>query len=348
MAGTGTELLGFSDAQRYLGVSRSTLLRWLESGKVKGYKAGKKWKFRPEELERALVPATPGEEPELGALREPGAEYAARAATDQSVLKELRKDGFLPDTVKGGALDEGLWTGWQDAEQWLWLACVTSTDGARLEKRLPSAGRPASATLTPAAATAVLAAWQDLRQADGGAARMVTLDRLPGRGCEITVLHLPAHIDVLPAWSRLCHDQALDETFAAAVAAGHGDWLVTGPAGRGPAGVAFALAQRLSVQLGGNVTVVTDEDEPTYYWPGALQRYGLEAQGETSGATLQVCSLTYDAAIASRTPSTPAFRVAYCITVGAALPECPGAFHVRMAVEKQQSSCRLEVSGDEK
>jgi excisionase family DNA binding protein len=341
MAGTGTELLGFGDAQRYLGVSRSTLLRWLESGKVTGYKAGKKWKFRPEELERALVPATPGGQPVVGAAHERPVAYEGRTATPQSVVQELRKGGFLPASVEGLALEEGLWATWQDAQQWLWMACVATDKGARLDKRMPDAVAPASAMLSAAGATVILTAWQTWQRDAGKAARPGNVSVLRGGGQTVTVLRLPAHIDVVPAWPEMCRDRKLAAMLQAALDAGHSDWLVMGPAGRAPAAAAYALGRELAGMLGGAVTVVTNEDEPTYYWPGALQRYGMDGSDEAAGATIMVSSLTYEDMMPGRTAGSPAFRIGYCVVAADELPVCPGAIGVQVVRQEGRWACTL-------
>ena len=45
-------LLMSKDAMSYLHVSRSTLYRLMESGRLRGYKAGKNWRFYREDLRR--------------------------------------------------------------------------------------------------------------------------------------------------------------------------------------------------------------------------------------------------------------------------------------------------------
>ena len=47
-------MLDCAGAQRQLGVSRATLVRWLRDGRITGYKAGKQWRFRSEDLNLIL------------------------------------------------------------------------------------------------------------------------------------------------------------------------------------------------------------------------------------------------------------------------------------------------------
>ncbi len=42
----GQELLGLDDAAAALGVSRSTLTRWLAEGRLRGAKVGRQWRFK--------------------------------------------------------------------------------------------------------------------------------------------------------------------------------------------------------------------------------------------------------------------------------------------------------------
>ncbi len=45
-------LLTSKDAMSYLHISRSTLYRLMKSGRLRGYKAGKNWRFYREDLRR--------------------------------------------------------------------------------------------------------------------------------------------------------------------------------------------------------------------------------------------------------------------------------------------------------
>ncbi len=49
---TGQELCGLDEACTTLGVSRSTLTRWLAEGRLRGMKVGRQWRFRRTDLEK--------------------------------------------------------------------------------------------------------------------------------------------------------------------------------------------------------------------------------------------------------------------------------------------------------
>src|SRR5689334_12001065 len=55
------ELLGMDEAIRLLKTTRPTFYRWLRSGKLKGMKAGRQWRFYREEIQRFLT----GDEPQI-------------------------------------------------------------------------------------------------------------------------------------------------------------------------------------------------------------------------------------------------------------------------------------------
>ncbi len=57
----GADLMGMEEAIALLKTTRATFYRWLRGGKIKGFKAGRQWRFERAEIERFLK----GEEPQL-------------------------------------------------------------------------------------------------------------------------------------------------------------------------------------------------------------------------------------------------------------------------------------------
>jgi excisionase family DNA binding protein len=51
-------LLTLKEAMSYLRVSRSTLYRLMESGRLRGYKVGKSWRFHREDLRGCVARET--------------------------------------------------------------------------------------------------------------------------------------------------------------------------------------------------------------------------------------------------------------------------------------------------
>ena len=54
-SGTGGELLTLTQAASYLDISKSTLYRLLDQGRIRGFKVGRQWRFREEDLEAYLT-----------------------------------------------------------------------------------------------------------------------------------------------------------------------------------------------------------------------------------------------------------------------------------------------------
>ncbi len=63
----GKELMSLNEAVDMLGTTRPTFYRWLKSGKIKGMKVGRQWRFRREEIERFLKGQEPVFEPPVSA-----------------------------------------------------------------------------------------------------------------------------------------------------------------------------------------------------------------------------------------------------------------------------------------
>lgn len=51
------DILSLDEAVEFLGTSRPTFYRWLQEGKVKGARLGRKWSFQKSDLEELLQPA---------------------------------------------------------------------------------------------------------------------------------------------------------------------------------------------------------------------------------------------------------------------------------------------------
>lgn len=59
----GTEKwLSVEEIADHLGISKETVYRWLEKGKIPAHRVGKLWKFRPSEVDEWVVNGQAGEE----------------------------------------------------------------------------------------------------------------------------------------------------------------------------------------------------------------------------------------------------------------------------------------------
>jgi len=77
------ETLTLDEAVAYLETSRPTFYRWLQDGKVKGFRVGRKWRFRVQDL---------------AALREPEHAGVARALEEaiEFYRRRLQAKGVAP------------------------------------------------------------------------------------------------------------------------------------------------------------------------------------------------------------------------------------------------------------
>lgn len=59
------EVMGMREASEYMGVSRETLYKYLNEGRIPGFKLGNRWKFKKTVLDRWME-AQSGQESRLG------------------------------------------------------------------------------------------------------------------------------------------------------------------------------------------------------------------------------------------------------------------------------------------
>ena len=288
-------MLDFAGAQRQLGVSRATLVRWLRDGRITGCKAGKQWRFRSEDLN--LI------------LRDGQVAYGTQTSAEST--RALVAAG-LP-LARGAGLTAHTWLAWQDAQQWLWISLSLHGDAAWL--RAAREDTPAQAwQLSVAAARAVLQSWHVWRAGAGMAApRPGVLTEVRGANGELrAVLCLPTHIDALArpdAADRTPATQARPR--AAAVQAE--TWQVCGPACRATVAAAFHLARTRATQRRiSPAEIVIAEAEPTYFWPGALHVYAdARAGAQALPAQLRITNTDRPGPPQCPTLRTPAVSVAY-------------------------------------
>ncbi len=288
-------MLDCAGAQRQLGVSRATLVRWLRDGRITGYKAGKQWRFRSEDLN--LI------------LRDGQLAYGTQTGVEST--RALVAAG-LP-LARGAGLTAHTWLAWQDAQQWLWISLSLHGDEAWLRAAREDA--PAQAwRLSVSTARVVLQSWQVWRAGAGMAApRPGVLTEVRGANGELrAVLCLPTHLDCLP------RTRAADRTPAkqarARAAPGHAEaWQVRGPACRATVAAAFNLARTLAAQRRiSPAEIVITEAEPTYFWPGALHVYGDARAGAPAlPAQLRITHADMPGPPQHLTLRTPAVSVAY-------------------------------------
>jgi excisionase family DNA binding protein len=85
----GDELLTPEEVAERLRVSRPTVYAWLKMGRLRGLRAGKAWRIRPDDLSAFLQPdGTP----------ETTAEQAIRKYSREEILEFLEADQLDPET----------------------------------------------------------------------------------------------------------------------------------------------------------------------------------------------------------------------------------------------------------
>ena len=285
-------LLNFTEAQKQLGVSRSTLLRWLRDKRITGYKAGKKWKFYPDDLNKVLLKESP-------------------SVYVKSDIKELIKLLYplLPETLRSGNVySPDFWCEWQDIDQWIMITLFIKDNSARIEL--------------------IKNRLEDVRHLKIPVSKAIKLNRIweiwsknhvnatprPGKytcltgtnGYKISTLQLPAHIEHvinIPDIPEIIKKKISDKSFC--------DIYVYGPPNRITAFTAYLLLSYLMKKHQMAYTsVFTSENEPTYFFPGALQIYGDILQTH-SGTKFSLTQIEVSDLMQSRGISSPPFRIAY-------------------------------------
>ena len=250
------QLINFTEAQKQLGVSRSTLLRWLKAKRITGYKAGKKWKFYPEDLSKVL-------------LKESPAIYIKNDNKDLiKVLKTL-----LPEKIqKGDIYSPGFWCEWQDISQWVMITLYFKDSYAQIElinNELDNTVKKLKISLSNAAAiNQIWNIWDN--NSVNNPPRSGKYCFISGtNGYKISTLQLPANIKPTTEKNKMSknNENKIDN-------ADFFDVYVYGPPGRQTALTAYSILSKLILKKGIlSPTVLTSEREPTYYIPGALQIY---------------------------------------------------------------------------
>lgn len=84
------DLIGTTEAAKILGINTSTFRRWLTEGRVKGFKVGKKWRFRRGDLRRLL--AGDDSEEDWEALNQELSKVTQSIGHSPSQKKRLKKE----------------------------------------------------------------------------------------------------------------------------------------------------------------------------------------------------------------------------------------------------------------
>ncbi len=267
------QLLNFTEAQKMLGVSRSTLLRWLKSKKISGYKAGKKWKFYRRDLSKIIVKEKP-------------AVYSASEKKTYKILKPL-----LPAALKiENIFSQNFWCEWQDAEEWLYISIIADNMKARIQT---SSGT--SVNLPVSSAREITSVWESWSSASSRPSKFSVIT--DGKNFKISTFQLPAKIERSAPTSL--SKKILMKSYC--------DIYISSPPSRSGARRAYSILLQL---IGQTSSVFTNEFEPTYFLPGALQFYDIQSRSAI-GFDCSLVQLSPAAALPARCASSPRFRIAY-------------------------------------
>jgi excisionase family DNA binding protein len=251
-----TRNLSFDEAMAHLGVSRSTLYRWTQTGKVPASKVGRQWRFSAEEL-AAFVDG--------GVQREALHRKLAELASFLTGRDLRGKDAgeMAAETAEGTARNV--------AEAIIWHAHDRGASdvhlqprrgGVRLAYRIQS-GLEEVCMLEPGVADAVYQAWVSAGKPFGrGDGMRLFLSRPEPQAGGVTEVqaNLQAAETVLgrrvamrlftPAclagFERVCEDPEQRKVLEGYLAASHGLVLISGAAGSGKTTTALACARYLA------------------------------------------------------------------------------------------------------
>jgi len=285
------QLINFTDAQKQLGVSRSTLLRWLKSKRITGYKAGKKWKFYPADLNKVLLKEsltvyTPGDNKELQKLLSP----------------------ILPEKLKyRNIYSTEFWCEWQDITQWLMITIHIKANTAEVE--LMQHSHATECIKIPVSkAEKIIKIWEIWKENNESyPARPGKYNSISGtNGYKISTLQLPANLSKISGTYEL--PRKAENKIAVA---DYCDIYIYGPPDRQTAFAGYSILSKLLLEKGiAHSSILTSEIEPTYFLPGALQVYDNNPK-VFPGVKFCLLQVEESDLMTSRGISTPPYRIAY-------------------------------------
>jgi len=286
-------LINFTEAQKQLGISRSTLLRWLKSKRITGYKAGKKWKFYPDDLSKILLKERP----------------SVYTIDDSKELLKLLTP-LLPEKLKcKNIYSPDLWCEWQDITLWTMIAIHIKGNGAQIDLIENKPERSSKHLKIPVSkAEKIIGIWRTWDKKSE-----ITPPR-PGKysftsgtnGYKISTLQLPVNFKIFLEtykFSKKIENKINDIN--------HCDIYIYGTPERKTAFTAYSILSKLiSKKAIPYVSVLTSEKEPTYFLSGALQIYD-DNPDFFPGTQFSLVQIEELDLMPPRGISTPPFRIAY-------------------------------------
>jgi len=288
------QLINFTEAQKHLGVSRSTLLRWLKSKRISGYKAGKKWKFYTADLNKVLLKESP----------------VAYTTNDRKELLKLLSP-LLPEKIKcKDVYSSFFWCEWQDITQWLMITIHSKGSDAQI---MLTQNKPENLSkhlkIPVSKAEKIDKIWESWSvSSEITPPRPGKYDFVSGtNGHRISSLQLPANFskDIHETYklSKKAENKIASATYC--------DIYVYGQPDRHTAFTAYSiLSKLLSEKEIAHPSVLTSERVPTYFLPEALQIYDDNPKF-FPGAKFCLIQIEESDLMPPRGISTPPYRIAY-------------------------------------
>ena len=285
-------LLNFTEAQKQLGISRSTLLRWLKDKRITGYKAGKKWKFYPADLAKVVLKESP----------------AVYTKSDSKELLKLLNPLFTEKIKCRDIYSPDFWCEWQDIDQWAMITIHIKGNSARIEliqNRLKDSVKHLNIPVSKA--VKINRIWEIWGDNDSNPPqRPGKYSCISGNGYKISTLQISAHI------KHTLYRQIISKKIETKITnSSYCDIYIYGPPDRHiPLAAYLILSKLIEKNKAKHTSVLTTENEPTYFLPGALQIYGKTSQ-IFIGTQFYLAQIESSDLLPPRGISSPLFRIAY-------------------------------------
>jgi excisionase family DNA binding protein len=296
---SGADLLTIDQAIDLLKTSRPTFYRWLRSGKLKGTKAGRQWRFRRDDIERFLA----GQGPRIELTADISPFVAQLEARLKSLGQTIEPGGELSELERAARLMIRLGLAMRAAD--IHLAPHMNEQGdhavASLRYRVDGVLHPVAeldrSLLAPVVDQFKSMAGCDLnvrerpqdgrtmiRFQDGGELVDLRLNFLPCALGESFTARILDRSAVIPELARINYAPQDKAKILKHIESPWGLMIVTGPVGCGKTTTLYACLQHLACP---EMKIMTIEDPVEFVFPWMIQVQVNEAAGMTFRTAVQ-------------------------------------------------------------
>ena len=280
-------LLTMDQAIGLLKTSRPTFYRWLRSGRVKGMKIGRQWRFRREDIDRFLRGERPSVEVPASVSLQPLIETLERKLKDQGGDPDAARSGPIGDQPIGRAVALMIALGLAADASDMHLAPheVRGDRGGTATLRFRIAGvMHTMAQFDLRLLPALIARWKPLAGLEPTESRRPLdgrcMAKIDGRDVDMRVCFVPAHGGeavtvrllqrdaVMPSLDRMPFAPRDAEKLQDAIHARNGLILCCGPTGCGKTTTLYACLQDINHA---EKKIMTVEDPVEYSFAGMVQ-----------------------------------------------------------------------------